>query len=83
MAEARRIQILHWLSSLSYNEYHNRVKSGVFAGTGQWLLSHPIFQKWQIESANSLLWLHGLQGSGKSSLVSVFLCLRNTLRLTV
>lgn len=40
-------------------------------GTGQWLLSDPIFKRWKKESVSSILWLHGIPGSGKSKLVWV------------
>jgi adenylylsulfate kinase-like enzyme len=40
----------------------------VLPGTGQWLLSDPVFDKWKKESVSSILWLHGIPGSGKSKL---------------
>jgi len=49
---------------------------GVLKGTGQWLLFDPIFKKWKDDSASSVLWLHGIPGSGKSKLVYVF-CMPN------
>lgn len=39
-------------------------------GTCQWVIQHPEFSKWQNDSKNTLLWLHGTQGSGKSCLTS-------------
>jgi hypothetical protein len=41
----------------------------VLPGTGQWLLSDIAFETWKNESVSSLLWLHGMIGSGKSKLV--------------
>ncbi|KAH7310162.1 hypothetical protein BKA65DRAFT_559174 [Rhexocercosporidium sp. MPI-PUGE-AT-0058] len=43
----------------------------ILSGTGQWLLSDPLFNKWKKESVSSILWLHGVPGSGKSKLVSI------------
>ncbi|KAI1864951.1 uncharacterized protein JN550_008497 [Neoarthrinium moseri] len=34
-------------------------------------LSHPTFKRWKEESASSILWLHGILGSGKSKLTSL------------
>jgi hypothetical protein len=50
-------------------QYHKQASQGVLPGTGRWLLSDPVFKKWKDESASSILWLHGMQGSGKSKLV--------------
>jgi len=69
LLDSRRVKILQWLSLQPFNEHHTQVKENVLKGTGQWLLSHPVFTKWKKDSASSILWLHGIQGSGKSSLV--------------
>ncbi|KAF2204425.1 hypothetical protein GQ43DRAFT_493965, partial [Delitschia confertaspora ATCC 74209] len=68
---SKRAKILRWLSPEPYLQHHNQVKQGILSGTGQWLLSDPIFKKWKKESASSILWLHGIPGSGKSKLVSI------------
>ena len=39
--------------------------------TGGWLLSDPTFKKWKKDSVSSILWLHGIPGSGKSKLMLV------------
>jgi hypothetical protein len=66
---SERTNILRWLSPEPYKEYHNQARRDVLAGTGKWLLSDSVFKKWKDESASSILWLHGIQGSGKSKLV--------------
>ncbi|KAL4902057.1 hypothetical protein BDW74DRAFT_181216 [Aspergillus multicolor] len=48
-----------------------RTRSDFLAGTGTWLLTHPLYKQWKDDSASSLLWLHGIPGSGKSKLVSL------------
>ncbi|KAF2194322.1 hypothetical protein K469DRAFT_783362 [Zopfia rhizophila CBS 207.26] len=68
---SRRADIIRWLSPEPYIQHHKQVTQGVLAGTGQWLLSDPVFKKWKDESASSILWLHGIPGSGKSKLVSI------------
>ncbi|KAK3304913.1 uncharacterized protein B0T15DRAFT_255668 [Chaetomium strumarium] len=66
----KRTEVLHWLSAEPYLQHHEQAKEGVLEGTGQWLLSDPVFLKWKGDSASSVLWLHGIPGSGKSKLVS-------------
>ncbi|KAI9653168.1 MAG: hypothetical protein M1821_007708 [Bathelium mastoideum] len=69
--QSQRVEILQWLSPEPYIKHHRQARQGVLAGTGQWLLSDPLFKKWKDESASSVLWLHGIPGSGKSKLVSI------------
>ncbi|OCK86125.1 hypothetical protein K432DRAFT_341989, partial [Lepidopterella palustris CBS 459.81] len=68
---SKRTEILLWVSPQPYIQHHEQTKQDVLLGTGQWLLSDPIFEKWKKESASSILWLHGIPGSGKSKLVSI------------
>ncbi|KAM0407431.1 hypothetical protein ACHAPD_012238 [Fusarium lateritium] len=69
--KTKRTEILEWLSKEPYLKHHRLVKEGTVEGTGQWLLSDPIYQRWKEDSASSILWLHGIPGSGKSKLVSL------------
>lgn len=66
---SKRADIVRWLSPEPYIQHHRQAKQGVLLGTGQWLLLNPIFEKWKGESASSILWLHGIPGSGKSKLM--------------
>jgi hypothetical protein len=66
---SKRMEILRWISPEPYIQHHEQTKKDVLSGTGQWLLSDPIFDKWKKESVSSILWLHGIPGSGKSKLV--------------
>ncbi|KAF2796410.1 hypothetical protein K505DRAFT_415804, partial [Melanomma pulvis-pyrius CBS 109.77] len=68
---SRRSEIVRWLSPEPYKQHHKQAMQGVLPGTGRWLLSDPDFKKWKDESASSILWLHGTQGSGKSKLISI------------
>ncbi|KAI0869165.1 hypothetical protein GGS24DRAFT_173997 [Hypoxylon argillaceum] len=68
---SKRTKILQWMWSKPYLQHHKRERETFLEGTGNWLISHPIFQKWKDESASSLLWLHGIPGSGKSKLTSL------------
>ncbi|KAK2685838.1 hypothetical protein QWA68_015853 [Fusarium oxysporum] len=69
--KTKRREILQWLSKEPYRKHHQLVREGVVEGTGQWLLSDPVYLQWKEESASSILWLHGIPGSGKSKLVSL------------
>ncbi|KAK2764808.1 hypothetical protein CKAH01_15747 [Colletotrichum kahawae] len=68
---ARRTAILSWISDEPYEMHHKLTHSEVLEGTGQWILRDPTFLHWANESASSILWLHGIPGSGKSKLTSV------------
>ncbi|KAL9043407.1 MAG: hypothetical protein Q9214_003406, partial [Letrouitia sp. 1 TL-2023] len=70
-ASSKRATILRWISAEPYIQHHREIKTDVLVGTGQWLLSNPTFKKWKDESASSILWLHGIIGSGKSKLISI------------
>ncbi|KAJ0425000.1 hypothetical protein BJY00DRAFT_326112 [Aspergillus carlsbadensis] len=67
---SKRTSILQWLSAEPYQKHHKQTRSDFLSGTGAWLLADPIYKKWKDESASSILWLHGIPGSGKSKLVS-------------
>ncbi|KAK2468826.1 hypothetical protein H9L39_19588 [Fusarium oxysporum f. sp. albedinis] len=69
--KTKRREILQWLSKEPYRKHHQLVREDVVEGTGQWLLSDPVYLQWKEESASSILWLHGIPGSGKSKLVSL------------
>ncbi|WYZ34724.1 hypothetical protein EsH8_I_001000 [Colletotrichum jinshuiense] len=67
----RRGKILRWLSNEPYQQHHQQTHGEVMEGTGMWLLQDPTFLQWKKESASSILWLHGIPGSGKSKLTSI------------
>jgi hypothetical protein len=63
-------RLLNWLSSIPHSHYHENVRKGRIAGTGQWLLRKTAYIDWKGSSQSSMLWLHGIPGCGKSKLVS-------------
>ena len=67
--EEERRKILNWLSEQPYIQHHNNVKRDILEGTGSWLLKDDMLLDWRRSSASSILWLHGIPGSGKSKLV--------------
>lgn len=54
----------------------------MLSGTGHWLLEDRTFKNWKDDSASSLLWLHGIPGSGKSKLTQVISKSVSLFRLT-
>ncbi|KAF8247054.1 hypothetical protein K440DRAFT_661671 [Wilcoxina mikolae CBS 423.85] len=73
LQESKRNTILQWLSSAPYPQHHENVQEGILENTGEWLLQHETFRRWQTSSASTILWLHGIPGAGKTKLTSVVL----------
>ncbi|TQV90703.1 Ankyrin repeat-containing protein [Cordyceps javanica] len=66
-----RRKILNTISVLEPGRHHKRVTEDRLEGTGQWLLQKPDFCNWRRDSVSSVLWLHGIPGSGKTKLASL------------
>ena len=64
----RSRKLLNWLSVVPNDQHHQSIRQGRLSGTGTWLLEKPEFQNWMQASYSSVLWLHGIPGSGKSML---------------
>lgn len=64
----RRLAILNWISDISPTKHHDFNRSFRSAGTGGWLLEKQSFREWADSDSSSLLWLHGIAGSGKTML---------------
>ena len=67
--EDKRNKILQWISPIPYIEHHNQAKRDVLAGTGAWFLKDEKVLRWLSSSSSSIMWLHGIAGSGKSKLM--------------
>ncbi|KAJ5000853.1 hypothetical protein K4K48_002085 [Colletotrichum sp. SAR 10_66] len=78
-------EILTWISKEPYEQHHTLNKSEVLEGTGYWLLKDEVFQSWKKSETSSILWLHGIPGSGKSKLTSIVVenALQSSLAATV
>ncbi|KAL8638503.1 MAG: hypothetical protein Q9228_004347 [Teloschistes exilis] len=70
--DARR-QILSWLSTVGYTEHHRCSSSTVLAGSGRWLQHKQEFVDWKSSSSSSILWIHGIPGSGKTKLMATLI----------
>jgi Cdc6-like AAA superfamily ATPase len=73
LQESKRNTILQWLSSTPYPQHHENVQEGILENSGEWLLQHETFRRWQTSTASTILWLHGIPGAGKTKLTSVVL----------
>lgn len=72
-AEAREFQtssaLRDWLNAPRARVNHDMACATRYSGTGMWLVKSPVFLRWLTEY-NSILWLNGFAGSGKSVLCS-------------
>ena len=58
-----------WFKAPDASINHNAACGKKHSGTGVWLTESPLFMTW-LREENSLLWLNGFAGSGKSILAS-------------
>lgn len=71
LEKTERLSILRWLSTINYREYHKTSISAVMQGSGAWLQRKKEFIDWKTSSISSILWIHGIPGSGKTKLLSI------------
>ncbi|KAM3075671.1 hypothetical protein ACMFMG_007803 [Clarireedia jacksonii] len=67
--ESERREILQWVSKIQYKNHHKSIGNNILDGSGQWLRHKVAFIEWRRSSVSSILWLHGIPGSGKSKLI--------------
>ena len=69
-ANEERDRIFTWVSTLDHMQMHYDIRKPRVNGTGEWFLRGTSFRAWEDTSrpGNSVLWCHGIQGSGKSIL---------------
>ena len=65
-----RTMVLHWLSKIDYERHHDDLSKHLLPDTGQWLFDSQPFIEWGQTNVSSILWIHGIPGSGKTRLVS-------------
>ncbi|KAK2805382.1 hypothetical protein FQN51_000208 [Onygenales sp. PD_10] len=71
LEKAERLRVLDWLSQVPYPQHHANVQVDRLVSSGAWMLAKPQFTYWASSSSSSILWLHGIPGSGKTKLASV------------
>ena len=67
---SQRLELLQWLSPVPFSSHHKRHSEIAIPGSGQWLLDHDLYLHWRNTSSSSIFLLHGILGSGKTSLAS-------------
>lgn len=68
--DEQRAHMIHkWLAAPHVAANQAQKQSERQGDTGTWLLRLPMFQQWLVRP-NTLLWMHGIPGSGKSVLCS-------------
>ncbi|EON65785.1 hypothetical protein W97_05024 [Coniosporium apollinis CBS 100218] len=67
--EENKQKILEWLTRADPSSNHNEARKKHEPKTGDWLLQSQVYRNWKA-SPNSLLWLYGKAGCGKTILCS-------------
>ena len=62
-------ELRDWLNAPDATIDHNAACAKKHPGTGEWLVKSPQFDGW-LKEGNSIMWLNGFAGSGKSVLCS-------------
>ncbi|KAM0424460.1 hypothetical protein ACHAPT_010384 [Fusarium lateritium] len=70
MEIAELIRILEWISPVTYNLHHERVRQARTKGTCDWILGRSQFYEWQSETSFITFWLQGFAGTGKTFITS-------------
>jgi len=68
LADRKRLQALQWISLIPYEMHARLAAEGILKDTGQWLLNHEKFKKWETKGASGILWLRGDREYPSSSL---------------
>ena len=64
-----RDSIVRWLSVTDFATNHDAARKKHTNMTGKWLMSHDGFKSWK-QTPNSLIWVNGIPGCGKTILSS-------------
>lgn len=67
--ENERRDLLAWVSSHPYEDFHDDARKGHVGGTGDWIFNKPEYHSW-LDSSQAFLWITGIPGAGKTSLLS-------------
>ncbi|KAJ4123041.1 hypothetical protein NW768_010033 [Fusarium equiseti] len=67
--EPLRQEVMSWMSSILVNTHHRAAQQAALPDTGRWLLESPEFKSWRDSSSSESLWVQGIAGSGKTTIV--------------
>ncbi|MCJ1435564.1 hypothetical protein MMC27_004938 [Xylographa pallens] len=73
LEEKQYLKVVRWLSTEPYTLHHKQHYDDLLKGSGKWLIESQQVAKWLRSSASSVLLLHGIPGSGKTSLTAAFI----------
>ncbi|GAB1312273.1 hypothetical protein MFIFM68171_02483 [Madurella fahalii] len=74
LARNQRENILDWISTTNYFQKHQALQASRARDTGNWILHCPEYTRWRDGSDETgVLWCRGIQGSGKTNLVSILI----------
>lgn len=66
----RYSSVLQWLSSMNFRAHHKEYSRRRLEASGKWLFDNHEFKAWNASSSSSIFLLHGMTGTGKSTLAS-------------
>ncbi|KAF5649437.1 ankyrin 1 [Fusarium sp. NRRL 52700] len=69
--EDEYLKMIAWMSTSPFSIHHETISESRTPNFGQWLLEHEAYRNWCESSSSSILWIHGITGSGKTNLFSV------------
>ncbi|KAL5391936.1 hypothetical protein PMIN04_007501 [Paraphaeosphaeria minitans] len=70
LQDSTQERVIQWLSNIPYLNHHRAKTKDCLPGSGNWLLKNSEFLHWKSSTAPAMIWLHGIPGSGKTTLVS-------------
>lgn len=74
VAEKRYREVIGWLSPVAIHYDYERIRRKSYRGSCKWILQVPEILNWlDPASTYSLLWVHGIPGSGKTHASSFFI----------
>ncbi|KAK0629465.1 hypothetical protein B0T17DRAFT_615233 [Bombardia bombarda] len=69
-----RKHILDWISTAGPSQRHQTLQESRAKDTGVWILRRDKYTTWlEPQRDESILWCHGIQGSGKTNLASIII----------
>jgi hypothetical protein len=57
--KTKQLQILGWISLISYGKHHDTVTEARTSDTCEWLLQHKRFLQWWETNSSAIMWLQG------------------------
>ncbi|RFN48824.1 src like-proteiny-3 domain [Fusarium flagelliforme] len=65
-----RDEMLGWFSKARVEDHHRTAKDQRTIDTAEWVLKKQQYLAWSSDSGSSLLWIKGISGAGKTTIIS-------------